>query len=133
MAFNAEQNDPAKIEEGAVVELRGARWYVARAGNAVYREEIEAIRRNPPETQQDRMVAEARAIAKGILRGWHVDDVVDRHGEPIPYTVENATRILLENDDVAWDLVQESKRRENYLRDDIADQGKKPRQRSSTA
>ncbi|MBY6111221.1 hypothetical protein KUV74_12535 [Halomonas sp. DP1Y21-3] len=129
MAFNAEQNDPAKIDGGAWVELRGAKWLIARSGNAAYREELEVLRTNLPESQAERMEAEARALAKGILRGW--EDVIDRNGDPIPFTVANATRVLLDNDDLAIELAQESRRREHFRREDIAEQGKKPRQRSS--
>ena len=131
MAFNAQQNDTRKFTEGTWIELFGARWRVARAGNPRYLEALERHGKRHAQGKAEEQRALMLAIAEGILLGW--EEVVDANGEPIPYTVDNAAEVLADNPDVVNALLVEANRAENFRREDMAAQAKKPPSASSTA
>ena len=130
MAFNAQQNDVRKFTEGSWVDLFGARWRLARAGNPRYMEALERHGKRHAQTKADEQRALMLAIAEGILLGW--EEVVDANGDPIPYTVDNAAEVLSDNPEVVNALLAEANRAENFRREDVKAQAKKPPKRSTT-
>lgn len=131
MAFNAQQNDTRKFTEGTWLDLFGARWKVARAGNPRYLEAVEKHGKRHAQTKADEQRALMLAIAEGILLDW--DDVVDANEEAIPYSTHNAADVLSDNPELVNALLAEANRSENYRREDIDAQAKKPQTPSSTA
>lgn len=124
MAFNAKRNDISKFTAGTWVEIFGAQWKVARAGNPEYEQALEdsGYRRTDDPAKKQRALY--TAIAEGVLKDWQ--DVVDENGTDIPYTTANAVEVLLENPDLVGELLREANTLSNYRRDDVAAQ-KKPR------
>ena len=130
MAFNAQQNDVRKFTEGTWVDLYGARWRVARAGNPRYLEALERHGKRHAQSKAEEQRALMLAIAEGILLGW--EEVVDANGEPIPYTVDNAAEVLADNPEVVNALLAEANRAENFRREDVKAQAKKRQPLSTT-
>ena len=91
--------NPIAENEGVWVELgEGAKIKVARSGNAANRRKLAKLMerhravlrsRNLPEDVLERIMIEV--MAETILVGW---DGIDEDGQPLPYTVENADRLL---------------------------------------
>lgn len=130
MAFNAQRNDRSKFTEGAWVPMFGAEFKVARAGNPEYERALEESGYRKIEDPEERMRALYRAVATGILRAWK--DVVDANNDPIPYTVDNAVEVLLDNPDLASRILSEANDLSNFRRDDITTQVKKRRGTSNS-
>lgn len=123
MSFNAKRNDVTKFTAGVWVDIFGGRFKIARAGNPEYDQALEdsGYRRTDDPAKKQRALY--TAIAEGVLKDW--EDVVDNDGQPIPYTVENAVEVLLENPDLVGELLQEANTLSNYRREDVATQKKK--------
>jgi len=91
--------DPTLEAEGVWVELgEGARIRVARAGNPANRRKLSKLlerhratlrSRNLPDDILERVTIET--MAETILLGW---DGINEDGKPLPYTPENARRLL---------------------------------------
>lgn len=123
MAFNAQKNDRAKAHGGVWVDIMGGQFLVARAGNPGYlaAQERHQKRRGSAVEQQQALY---RAIAEGILLDWR--EVTDAHGEPIPYSADAAVTVLDDNPELVAAILAEANDVENFRRDDIEDQKKKP-------
>ena len=108
------------------------RFLIARqgGGNSPYLKELEReirpLRRSSkngtqldPEIQKQILI---RVLAKTVLVGW--ENVLDRAGNPLPYSVENAID-LLSAIDVVFDYVQEeSALLSNYRAEALEDEAK---------
>jgi Trk K+ transport system NAD-binding subunit len=123
MSFNAKRNDVTKFTAGTWVEIFGARWKVARAGNPEYDQALEESGYRRTEDPAKKQRALYTAIAEGVLKDW--EDVVDNDGQPIPYSVDNAVEVLLENPDLVGEVLREANTLSNYRREDVATQKKK--------
>lgn len=123
MAFNAKRFNVSSFTAGVWVDILGARWKIARAGNPEYDQALEdsGYRRTDDPAKKQRALY--TAIAEGVLLDW--EDVVDNDGEPIPYTVENAVEVLIENPDLVSEVLQEANTLSNYKRGDVSAQKKR--------
>lgn len=130
MAFNAQRFDTSKFTEGAWVEIFGAEFKVARAGNPEYERALEASGYRKKEEPEQKMRALYSAVAAGILKDWK--DVVDADGNQIPFSTDNATEVLLENPDLASRVLSEANDLGHYKRDDVKRQAKKPKTTSDS-
>ncbi|MFG6139510.1 hypothetical protein [Halomonas sp. B23F22_10] len=123
MAFNAKRNDVALFTAGTWVSLMGAEFKLARAGNPEYEKALEESGYRKKEEPSAKQRALYTAVATGVLKDWR--DVVDNDGEPIPYGVENAVEVLMENPDLVARILNEANDLSNYRREDHASQGKR--------
>lgn len=130
MAFNAKRNDTEKFTAGAWVDIMGGRFKVARAGNPTYMEALERHGKRKAQTKADEQRALMLAIADGILKDW--ESVEDENGKAIPYTRDNAVEVLQDNPELVSALLSEANDAENYRREDVEAQAKKPQTRSDT-
>lgn len=91
-----------KLEiEGAWFDIGdGGRLLIARKGNARYRHRLRGLVRGKerqlrldtlPEHIADQIMV--AVMADTVLLGW---DGLDWNGEPLPYSIENATKLLTE-------------------------------------
>jgi len=119
MSFNAKRNDVSKFTAGTWVEIFGAHWKVARAGNPEYEQALEDSGYRKKEEPQAKQRALYKAIATGVLKDWK--DVEDNDGNAIPYSVENAIEVLMENPDLVGRLLSEANDLANYRRESIKD------------
>lgn len=130
MAFNAQQFDQDKVNNGAWREIMGGQFLIARAGNERYLEAQERNGKRKATSAAERQRALYQSIAEGILLDWR--DVVDKDGKPIAYSVAAAVEVLSENPDLVSAILAEANDSEAYRREDIAEQAKKPPKGSST-
>ena len=130
MAFNAKRNDVSKFTEGTWVSIFGAEFKVARAGNPEYEKALEASGYRKKEEPDEKLRALYTAVATGILKDWK--EVVDADGKPIPFSVDNATEVLLENPDLASRVLSEANDLSNFRREDVKRQAKKPQSTSDS-
>ncbi|MBR9878687.1 MULTISPECIES: hypothetical protein [unclassified Halomonas] len=131
MAFNAKRYSPDAFTQGVWLAIMGGQFKVARAGNPIYEQALEesGYRKKIEPAEKERALY--TAIATGVLRDW--SGVEDDSGEPIPYSIENAVEVMLDNPDLVARILSQANDLSNFRREDIEDQGKKPRQRSNTA
>lgn len=125
MSFNAKRNDPAKFTEGTWVDILGGQFKVARAGNPEYEQALEDCGYRKKEEPQAKQKALYTAIATGVLKDWR--DVEDDAGKAIPFSVDNAVEVLLENPDLVGRILSEANDLANFRREDHGDQAKKQR------
>lgn len=130
MSFNARRNDVSKFTEGTWVSIFGAEFKVARAGNPEYEKALEASGYRKKEEPDQKLRALYTAVATGILKDWK--DVVDADEKPIPFSVDNATEVLLENPDLASRVLSEANDLSNFRREDVKRQSKKPQSTSDS-
>lgn len=123
MGFNAHRNDTAKFTAGAWVGIFGGEFKIARAGNPEYERALEESGFRKKEDPQEKARALYRAVSIGILKDWK--DVQDADGNDIPFTVDNAVDVLLDNPDLANRILAEANDLSNYRREDTAAQAKK--------
>lgn len=124
MAFNAHRNDRDKAVRGTWCDIMGGQFLIARAGNENYMAAQERNGKRQATTATERQRALYRSIAEGILLDWRA--VTDANGEPITYSVESAIEVLTDNPDLVNAIMVEANDFENYRREDIEDQAKKP-------
>ena len=125
MGFNAKKHDVSKFTAGTWVEILGGQFKVARAGNPEYEQALEDSGYRKKEEPQAKQRALYEAIATGVLKDWK--DVEDNDGNAIPYSVENAIEVLMENPDLVGRLLSEANDLANFRRHDVASQAKKPK------
>lgn len=125
MAFNAKRNDPTLFTTGTWVPLMGAEFKLARAGNPEYEKALEESGYRKKEEPAAKQRALYTAVATGVLKDWR--DVEDNEGNPIPYSVDNAVEVLLDNPDLVARILNEANDLSNYRREDHASQGKRRR------
>ncbi len=130
MAFNAERNDNGKALGGTWRPIMGGQFLIARAGNPNYLAAQERNGKRKAANAEERQEVLYRSIAEGILLGWK--DVTDNQGEQIPYSVDAAVKVLSDNPDLVTAILSEANDFDNYRREDIADQAKKPQKGSAT-
>lgn len=124
MAFNAQRNDVAKFTEGTWVTIMGGQFKIARAGNPEYEQALEdSGYRNIEDDPAAKQRALYRAIATGVLKDWA--DVEDDNEAAIPFSVDNAVTVLLENPDLVGRVLTEANTLSNYRREDAAKQSGK--------
>lgn len=130
MAFNAQRNDNSKALHGTWTPIMGGQFLIARAGNENYLAAEERNGKRSATTPAERWHSLYKSIAEGILLDWR--DVEDRDGKPIPYSVDAAIDVLTDNPDLVNAIMAEANNYENFRRDDIEGQAKKPQPSSST-
>lgn len=123
MAFNAKRNDPALFTAGTWVPMLGAEFRIARAGNPEYDKALEESGYRKQEEPAAKQRALYTAIAIGVLKDWR--EVVDDKGEAIPYSVDNAVEVMLDNPDLVSRILSEANDLANFRREDHASQGKR--------
>ncbi len=84
--------DPTLAEAGTWMDYMGGRFLIARKGNAykeaqikLYNEHRDLIKSNTVEGNAKALEIERHLFAEFVLLDW---DVVDRKGNPVPYTKE---------------------------------------------
>tara|TARA_B100000700_G_scaffold189815_1_gene209173 strand:- start:41464 stop:41859 length:396 start_codon:yes stop_codon:yes gene_type:complete len=130
MGFNAQRNDNAKALRGAWRDIMGGRFLIARAGNENFLTAQERNGKRTATTAAERQQALYRSIAEGILLDWQ--EVEDAEGKAIPYSVDAAVQVLNDNPDLVTAVLSEANDMENFRREDVDQQIKKPQKRSST-
>jgi hypothetical protein len=130
--FNAERNDSSKVNGGVWRELMGASFLIARAGNSKYLAAQERHGKRQAATAEERQERMCRAIAEGILLDWD-EEVKDRNKTPIPYSVDNAAMVLMDNPDLLSAVLAEANDFELYRREDHSQQAKKPQKSSGSS
>lgn len=128
MAFNSKRFDTNAFIDGVWVSILGGEFKVARAGNPEYEQALEDSGYRKLEDPAEKQRALYKAIARGVLKDWR--EVEDDKGQPVPYSVENAVEVLLDNPDLVGRLLSEANDLSNWKREDVAAQ-KKPRATSS--
>lgn len=123
MAFNAKRFNTNAFTDGVWVSILGGEFKVARAGNPAYEKALEDCGYRKIDEPAEKQRALYRAIAVGVLKDWK--DVEDDKGEPIPYTVDNAVDVLVDNPDLVSRLLAEANDLSNWKREDVASQGKR--------
>lgn len=124
MAFNARKYQSDKFAEGVWVTIMGGQFKIARAGNPEYEQALEdSGYRNIGDDPEAKQRALYRAISTGVLKDWA--DVEDEHGKAIPFTVDNAVTVLLENPDLVGRVLSEANNLSNWRRADVSQQSKK--------
>lgn len=123
MAFNAKRNDNDKALHGAWCSIMGGQFLIARAGNENYLAAQERNGKRKASTPGERQRALYKSIAEGILLDWR--DVTDDQGQSIPYSVDAAVEVLMDNPELVAAIMAEANDFENYRRDDIEQQAKK--------
>lgn len=117
MAYVANRYDSALFTAGVWSEYEGGRFKIALKGNVNYRQALLDVvkkyrRRYGDEMtpgQQDEMHAEAMAI--GLLTDWENVKAYDQDGKSVelPYSVENATALLLADPSLVDFIVSQSR------------------------
>lgn len=123
MAFETKRNDVTAFIQGAWVEIMGGQFRIARAGNPDYEKALEASGYRKKEEPEEKMAALYQAICTGILKDWKD---VTANGEPLSYSVENGVQVLIENPDLSGRILAEANDLENYRKQDVVKQAKKP-------
>lgn len=123
MAFNAKRNDNEKALHGEWFGIMGGQFLIARAGNENYLAAQERNGKRKASTPGERQRALYKSIAEGILLDWR--DVTDDQGQSIPYSVDAAVEVLMDNPELVAAIMAEANDFENYRRDDIEQQAKK--------
>lgn len=124
MAFNARKYQADKFTSGAWVDIMGGQFKLARAANPEYDKALEASGyRNIEDDAEAKQKALYKAIAEGVIKDW--SEVVDENDEPIPYSVDHAVTVLLENPDLVGRILTEANNLQNYRREDVQSQQKK--------
>jgi hypothetical protein len=118
MEFDSLRVDKSLAVEGVWFPFQeGARMKLARAhvSNPVFREvsrRIRLERGRPPETEEEEREDNIRLYAEAVVRDW---DGFTKHGEPCPYSIEEAIRILGDYEDELFPFIYDrTTRRENY-------------------
>lgn len=120
MAFQSEKYAADKFESGVWREIDGGRFRIAKAGNSVYEEALEANAYRKAKTPKAREKALYTAVAIGILKDW--EEVIDAKGTTIPYSVVAAVKVLAENPDLVTKILEEANDLSNFRREDIKEQ-----------
>lgn len=131
MAFNAERNDNGKALGGTWRPIMGGEFLIARAGNPNYLAAQERNGKRRAATAEERQEVLYRSIAEGILLDWR--EVVDKDDKAIPYSVDAAVKVMWDNPDLVTEILSEANDHENYRREDISRQAKKPQKGSATS
>ena len=124
MAFNAKRFNTTAFTDGVWVNILGGEFKIARAGNPEYEQALEDSGYRKMEDPTEKQRALYKAIARGVLKDWR--DVEDDNGQAIPFSVDNAVDVLLDNPDLVGRLLNEANDLSNWKRKDIESQ-KKPR------
>jgi|SRR6185369_14449145 len=92
-----------KEKEGVEVDIGGATLRIARTGSPEYNRLINKLftankrlldlKNAAADELNEKLMAEV--FAKTVLKGW---DGIEENGEPLPFTVENAQRLLMIKD-----------------------------------
>lgn len=93
----------SKEEDGVDVEIGGATLKIARTGTKAYNKLVNKLftankavldmKNDASQTMSDKLMAEI--LAKTVLKGW---TGIEEDGVALPYSVENAQRLLLIKD-----------------------------------
>ncbi|RUR26845.1 hypothetical protein ELY33_17200 [Vreelandella andesensis] len=128
MAFNAKRFNTDAFTDGVWVNILGGEFKVGRAGNPHYERALEDSGYRKLDDPAEKQRALYTAIAKGVLKDWR--DVEDDKGQAIPFTVDNAVDVLMDNPDLVGRLLSEANDLSNWKKDDVSNQTKKPRNSS---
>ena len=109
--------DPTKESEGVWHPIRGGQFKLKRTNNPEFRAlSFKIARQGRGRGRRDDAMDETttRLIVDTILVDWKD---VNEHGEPIPCTKENATRVLLQYRDLLDDIFAAASEIEAYQSD----------------
>ena len=120
--------DKTAEEDGVWADYRGVKLKIARANNERYTREFRRLTRpyqkQIAKNKLDPDLAKeilAKAAAKGLLRDWK-DFYIN--GEKVPFSLENATQLLL-NDEDCLDFVTEfAQDMDNYVVEEMEELAK---------
>lgn len=115
--------------DGVEVEYKGVTFIIARSGNRKYGKALTAlVNKNQRVLDQKDDSADKKSdeimidvIAQHILKGWKGDIMFK--GQPLPYSVENAKKVLAIRDFRA-EVMKMADDRENYRVKEVEEQEK---------
>lgn len=97
------KTDIGKEVEGVEVDIGGATLRLARTGTSAYNKLVNKLftankrvldlKNEAADATSDKLMAEV--LAKTVLKGW---SGIEEAGQPLPYSIENAQRLLLIKD-----------------------------------
>lgn len=100
--FSQYATDESAEIGGTYQEIAGTKFLIARAGNIQYGKLLTKLvnkhqrildgKDDAADAKSDEIMCEV--IAKTILKGWEGEIIVEKDGEPVPYSVENAMKAL---------------------------------------
>ncbi|QHD50056.1 hypothetical protein [Vreelandella aquamarina] len=130
MAFNFNRYDQEKISDGTWEEIDGGQFKIAKSGNPRHLEAIERIGKELQEKWPNgdipvikRIEAKAKEFAEGVLRDWK--EVANTDGDSVPYSVENATTLLMNDEPLYEALMRKSRDMARFENKRIESQKKK--------
>lgn len=95
--------DSVKEKDGVEVDIGGATLIVARTGSMAYNKLVDKLfkvnkrvldlKNEAAEQLNEKLMAEV--LAKTVLLGW---SGIEENGAPLPYSLENAQRLLMIKD-----------------------------------
>ncbi|RUR38551.1 hypothetical protein [Vreelandella populi] len=128
MAYQFKRFDESKMTDGKWEDINGGRFKIAKSGNPVHLQASERITKEQKEKYPDgdipimeRLRGAAQEWAEGVLRDW---EGMELDGQAIPYSIENAT-ILLLNDDPLFDAVRRKARQMRRFENEYTEKQKK--------
>lgn len=136
MGYNFNRFNVDAFEDGEWDEFEGGRFKIARMGNPKYRDAYRRLEKRFRKEYGDELDAEqqdrlhASALAEGVLRDWSdIDGEEDGKVVTVPYTVDNATELLIRDPKlVAW-VARKATDLERFENREIESQAKKPEKR----
>jgi hypothetical protein len=108
--------DPTKEAEGVWFDIRGAGFLLKRANNPEFRARSFKLARQNRRARRDEAADEVTTdlIVNTVLMDWR--DVEER-GEPLPFSKENAKRVLLQYRDLLDEIFERASDIEAYQTD----------------
>ncbi|RUR52694.1 hypothetical protein [Vreelandella populi] len=136
MAYKFNRFDQQKIVEGEWIEFDGGRFKVAKSGNTAHLEASERISKEMQKKYPDgdvpimeRLRGTAREWAEGVLRDW--EDMAAEDGSSVPYSIENATTLLLNDETLFNEIRRKSRQMARFEQEYVEKEAKKPATSSS--
>lgn len=119
MAFNVDSSNKDAYEHGIWGEYQGSKFLIANTGNMEYQRLVTRLQQ-PHHKKIERGTLDAKVmknllckgLAQGILKDWK--DVVDGHGNDLPFSEEVAYKALYDNEDLRDFIIDYASNYENY-------------------
>ncbi|WP_129141535.1 hypothetical protein [Modicisalibacter coralii] len=117
MGYKFNRYDTEKFIDGDWVEIDGGQFKIAKFGNPAHLEASERIEKEMRRRYNGKDIPTAvklenvaREYAEGLLRDWRDMEGQDEDGNPVqvPYSIENATELLLNDEPLRNRIRQEA-------------------------
>ena len=115
---NKEQKGvPFYIDKESDTYILVGRWTARNVEHFKAQAEVTAKYADLPDGDRDREEARTKAFATHLVTGWN--NIVDKDGNELPFTTENAIKLLLDLPDLVNEMVDFALNRANYPIDGI--------------